>query len=140
MRHLPYILLFVLMTFIGSSCQETAVLSRQEAPSLECMQKELRHNSQLCKDSNSILYREGTFSAPISLCRTVFHSEERAETHAGERTSPTFRGGGKAFTACRAPRSTIHQSLGGFVQRTTVPIRFFASHIHLFYVLRHIIR
>ncbi|MBR0046894.1 MAG: hypothetical protein IJP75_08455 [Bacteroidaceae bacterium] len=135
MRHLPYIILFVLMTFLGSSCQDVSVLSEQEIPSVSC-----RQSTHLHKDTNKILYREGTLSTPISLYRTVFHPEERAETNTGERTAPTFRGGGKAFTACRAPRSTIHQSLGGFVQRTTVPIRSFASHTYLFYVLRHIIR
>lgn len=103
------------------------------------MQKDSQ-STHLYEDSDKILYREGTLSTPISLCRTVFHPEERAETNTGERTAPTFRGGGKAFTACRAPRSTIHQSYGGFVQCTTVPIRSFASHTYLFYVLRHIIR
>ena len=139
MRLLSYILLFAVMTLLGSSCQDFPVLSVQEGKLLEYVQAETQ-STHLDRDNDKVLYREGTFSSPISLCRTVFHPEERAETNAGERTAPTYRGGGKAFTACRAPRSTIHQSLGGFVQRTTVPIRSFASHIPLFYVLRHIIR
>lgn len=138
MRRLPYIILLALMALLGSSCKDVPALSECEAQPLECVQAELP--SALMRESDMMFNREGTLSSPVSLCRTAFHSEERAETNSGERTAPTFRGGGKAFTACRAPRSTIHQIFGGFVQRTTVPIRSFASHTPLIYVLRHIIR
>ena len=89
---------------------------------------------------NGTRFYEGMLTESPSPCRTFCHSEERAQTRSGERTSPTSHGGGKTYTAYRIPRSSIHQVFGGFVQRTTVSIRSFASHIALFYMLRHIIR
>ena len=137
MRFLPHILLLAVMTLLGSSCQ--CVVLEQEVQPLECIweaTQSVSHSFERQEHTN----QEGILPSAFSLCRTVLHPEERAETHAGERITSTVRGGGKAFTACRAPRSTIHQSLSGFVQRTTSPIHFFVSHTLLIYVLRRIVR
>ena len=139
MRHLPHILILVIMAFLGSSCQEASLPSVQDAQSFEYIQAESQ-TLHLFNNRNRILYSDGIFSHPISLFRTVYHSEKRAETRYGGRREPTSRGGGKDFKACRAPRSTIYLSIGRFVQRHSVSICPLASHISLIYVLRHIIR
>lgn len=134
MRHLLYIII-LLGAFVGSSWQETGVLSRHEARPVECVQAEAQYY-----DCSSLLYREGTLSSSVSLFRTVYHSEERTETRTGKRSEPTSRGGGKMFKACQAPRSTIILAFKKFVSCSAVTIRPQASHISLIYVLRHIIR
>lgn len=139
MRLFPHILLLAVMTLLGSSCQESCVVLEQEVQPLECIPKATQPVSQSFERQEHT-NQEGILPSAFSLCRTVFHPEERAETHAGERITSTVRGGGKAFTACRAPRSTIHLSFSGFVQRTTIPIHFFVSHTPLIYVLRRIVR
>lgn len=139
MRFLPHIFILTVMVLLGSSCQESYVVFEQEAQPLESLQEATNSVSHSFERQDTPNH-ESILPSVLSLCRTVFHPEERAENYAGERTSSTVRGGGKVFAACRAPRSTIHQSLSGFVQRTTIPIHFFVSHTSLIYVLRHIVR
>gem|GEM_PF-1816436 len=151
MRHLLHIFLLLLTAFFGISCQDMPTpyeLARWKGqqpffgqqPRQEVLVQKGSGRDDLSRTDGGIRFREGTLTEAPSLCRTLCPAEERAQTRSGERTSPTFRGGGKAFVACHTPRSSIHQVFGGFVQRTTVPIRSFASHVALFYVLRHIIR
>ena len=139
MRHLLHIFLLALMAFFGASCQDVPTLSELQARQEVLAQKENDRDCSVRTDGG-IRFRGGALMGAPSLCRTVCPSEERAQPRSGERTSPTLRGGGKAFVAFHAQRSSIHQIFGGFTQRTTVPIRSYASHIALFYVLRHIIR
>lgn len=139
MRHLLHILLLLLTLCFGASCQDAPVQIVQHRSSQVTIQTRGEANNWL-RTGTDVRFREGLFTNAPSLCRTVSLSEETAESHSGSRTTPTVRGGGKAFSACRAPRSTLHQLFGGFAQRTTVPIRSFASHLPLFYVLRHIVR
>ena len=130
----------LVMASIGwSSCQSPAASQQPAAQQIQEITTAY-HNKCGVEDHHDIRYREATLSSSLSLCRTATHPEEKVETSNGERTSPSSRGGGKAFTACHAPRSTIHQSLGGFAQRTTLPIRSFASRTYYIYVLRHILR
>ena len=148
MRHLLHIFLLVLTATVGVSCQNVLPLhelDRRSDRPLFAEQQEVRvqsgndwHGS--ARAQNGTRFYEGMLTESPSPCRTFCHSEERAQTRSGERTSPTSHGGGKTYTAYRIPRSSIHQVFGGFVQRTTVSIRSFASHIALFYMLRHIIR
>ncbi|MBR1666781.1 MAG: hypothetical protein IJ693_00735 [Bacteroidaceae bacterium] len=139
MQRLLNILLLVMATFVWSSCQDLSV--PQQITVRHPQEIRASHPTGSWAEGNSdIRYREMTLSNAMSLCRTANQPEERVQTNNGERTSPTFRGGGKAFTVCRAPRSTIHLSLGGFVQQTTLPVRSFASRTYYIYVLRHILR
>lgn len=139
MKHLLHIFLLALTAFFGASCQDVPAYSGLQTRQEVLVQKK-NNRDCLVRTDGGIRFREGTLTSTPSLCRTICTSEERAQPRSGERTSPTLRGGGKAFVACRAPRSSIHQIFGGFTQRTTVPIRSYASRIALFYVLRHIIR
>ena len=134
MRHLLYIII-ILMAFTGSSCQEATPASRQEPRLPRHVQTEMQY-----QNSRSIIYSEGILSSAISLYRTDFHSEERAETRTGKRSEPNSRGGGKVFNACHAPRAAIISSLGSPLSHHLVTICPHVSHTSLIYVLRHIIR
>ncbi|MBQ9665305.1 MAG: hypothetical protein IJV33_02380 [Bacteroidaceae bacterium] len=139
MRPILHILMLVVATFLWSSCQDLYLPN----PQAETPQQEYQVKSDLgcqVKETGTHRYSEANLSNAMTLCRLACNPEERVESRTGETHSPTFRGGGKAFTACRAPRSTIHKTLGGFVQRTTVPICSFASRTYYIYVLRHILR
>lgn len=139
MRSLFHILMLFLTASLWSSCQDVRqpeplpVQFRQAGTKVGSPDRQLR-------ESPPLRHMEAHLSDAMSLCRLACNPESRVESRTGESHSPTSRGGGKAFVACRAPRSTIHQTLGGFVQRTTVPIRSFASHTLYIYVLRHILR
>lgn len=84
---------------------------------------------------------EANISNAASSLRVSHNPEERVERTQGERHPHSFRGTGKSCAALHSLRSAIHQSTGGFVQRTTAPITsFVSSHTLYIYVLRHIIR
>lgn len=84
---------------------------------------------------------EANISNAASSLRVSHNPEERVERTQGERHPHSFRGTGKSCAALHSLRSSIHQSTGGFVQRTTAPITsFVSSHTLYIYVLRHIIR
>lgn len=139
-------LLFLVMTsFTWISCQQNLKSNQLEAS--ECTQNISPQATVQLSDQTSshkeihFGNNEGTLSHAATSFRTASqHPAECAERTASEHQSPSFRGTGKAFTTHRAPRSTIHLSFGGFVQRTTVPIISFSSHTLFIYVLRHIIR
>lgn len=76
-----------------------------------------------------------------SSLRVSHNPEERVERTQRERHPHSFRGTGKSCATLHSLRSALHQSTGGFVQRTTAPITsFVSSHTLYIYVLRHIIR
>lgn len=140
-----HILFFVMTSFTWVSCLQSLKSNRLEAS--ECAPKVSSQSTvqQLdhTPDNKEIRFgnNEGTLSNATRSFRTANqHPVECAERTVGEHHSPSFRGTGKAFTANRAPHSTIHFSIGGFVQRTTIPIISFSSHTLFIYVLRHIIR
>lgn len=84
---------------------------------------------------------EANISNAASSLRVSHNPEERVERTQRERHPHSFRGTGKSCATLHSLRSALHQSTGGFVQRTTVPITsFVSSHTLYIYVLRHIIR
>lgn len=145
MKFLIHLIFLVMTSLTWISCQQDFKSNRLEASG--CTQNiSSQATAQLpdqtsCHKEIHFGNNEGTLSHAATSFRTASqHPVECAERTAGEHQSPSFRGTGKAFTAHRAPRSTIHLSFGGFVQHTTVPIISFSSHTLFIYVLRHIIR
>jgi hypothetical protein len=126
-------------SFTWISCQQNLKFNQLEASeytpniSSQSTVQQLTHTP----NNNEIRFgnNEGTLSNATTSFRTASqHPVEYAKRTIGERQSPSFRGTGKAFTANRAPRSAIHFSIGGFVQRTTIPIISFSSHTLFIYV------
>jgi len=136
------ILLFVLASILVLSCQreQTATLEQLSYQSHEHRRPD--DGSLLSLDAEN-RFREGLISEGPSLSHTVLGSEKSVEADAGGETeTPASHdgSGSRAFSGYCTSHSFLHFVFGGFVQRTTVPIRSFVSHVSLFYMLRHIIR